>query len=200
DRGNARLLGVGAATAVAGAGAVGLFWLLLRRRFGRSLFASGLAAVALALGTTTWKYGSVLYSHSLSALLVLLSLYLALRPGPGRAPAGWLLGLALGASVVVEYSNALFVALVLLYLAAASRATPARALVGPALGLIAGLALPLAFLALYDQLNFGCAWCVSTFQVDLARWPNAAGMPSAFATPLADGLAGMLWWGSNNQG
>jgi hypothetical protein len=200
DRGNPRVLGVGAATAVAGAGAVALFWLLLRRRFGRSLFASGLAAVALALGTATWKYGSVLYSHSLSALLVLVSLYLALRPGPRRAPAGLLLGLALGASVIVEYSNALLVALVALYLAASSRATPARELVGPALGLLVGLAVPLAFLGLYDQVNFGCPWCVSTFQVDLARWPNAAGMPSAFATPLAEGLAGMLWWGGNNQG
>src|SRR4030095_16774800 len=112
------------------------------------------------------------YSHSLSALLVLSSLYLALRPGPRAAPASLLLGLALGASVVVEDSNALRGA----------------------------LALPLAFLGLYDQLSFGCPWCVSTFQVDLERWPNAAGMPSAFATPLADGLGGTLWWGGNHQG
>jgi hypothetical protein len=200
DRGNPRLLGVGAATAVAGAGAVALFWLILRRRLGRSLFASGLAALALAFGTTTWKYGSVLYSHSLSAMLVLLALYLALRPAP-RSPARALaLGLSLGAGVVVEYSNALFVALVLLYLAVEGRATAGRPLAGLAGALLAGLALPLGFLALYDQVSFGCPWCVSTFQVDLERWPNAAGMPSAFATPLAAGLLGMLWWGADNQG
>jgi hypothetical protein len=113
DRGNGRLLGIGVATALAGAGAVALFWLLLRRRFGRSLFASGLAALALALGTATWKYGSVLYSHSLSALLVLTGLYLALARGPRPPARAALLGLVLGASVVVEYSNALYVAIVL---------------------------------------------------------------------------------------
>jgi putative effector of murein hydrolase LrgA (UPF0299 family) len=211
DRGNPRLLGIGAAVALAGAAAVGVFWLLVRQCFGVSLFAADVAALALAFGTATWKYSSVLYSHALSALLVLLSLYLAFRitsplplgDGQGEGVPGrrggiralpLLLGLVLGGAVVVEYTNALLAPIVGLYVLAVRR----RPL--DALWLVLGAVPPLAFLAWYDWLNFGCMSCVSTFQVDLQRWPNAAGMGASFATPLRDGLVGMLLWGNDNQG
>ena len=195
DRGNPRLLGVALAAALASSGAVALFWLLLRRHFGASLFASGIAAVALAFGTTTWKYGSVLYSHGLSALCVLASLWLALRLARDwRRNEAVALGLALGAGVLVEYTNLLFVAIVLVYLLARGRAPLQLCWV------VAGGVLPAGFLAYYDWVNFGSPLLLSTFQVDVERWPNAAGMASTFATPLAEGLVGMLWWGRDNQG
>jgi hypothetical protein len=198
DRGNPRLLGIGAAVALAGAAAVGVFWLLLRQSFGVGLFAADVAALALAFGTATWKYSSVLYSHALSALLVLLSLYLAFRIADSaaavRSRLPLLLGFVLGAAVIVEYTNALLAPIVGIYVLALRR----RPL--DALWLALGAAPPLAFLAWYDWLNFGCMSCVSTFQVDLQRWPNAAGMGASFATPLRDGLTGMLFWGNDNQG
>jgi len=191
DRGNPRLMGVGAATAVAGAASVATFWLLVRRRFGVGAYAANFAAVALAFGTVTWKYGSVLYSHALSAALLLAALYLALdeRRDPRRA---LLLGLALGASVLAEYSNALAVLVVgTWWLASAARTTPWLALGG----------LPAAaFLAAYNTLNFGGPFRLSSFMVDTTRWPNAANLATAFASPLTDGLVGLLVWGSNNQG
>ena len=202
DPGNPRLMGIAAAAALAGALAVGVFWLILRRRFGLGTFAAGLAAFALAFGTATWKYGSVLYSHGLSALLVLGSLYVALGALQRRAlPPGqglWL-GFLLGGSILVEYSNALWAALIALAVAAAT-GPPGRTWLGGLAGAVAGAVPPLAFLSLYDWLNFGGPLRLSTFQVDLQRWPNAANMGTAFATPLGDGLRGMLVWGGNNQG
>jgi hypothetical protein len=202
DSGNPRLLGVAAAAALAGALAVGVFWLLLLRRFGLGPYAAWTAALALAFGTTTWKYGSVLYSHDLSALLVLGSLHLAIgalqrRCLPPRL--GPPLGLLLGAAIVVEYSNALLALLLGLALAAWTRPFGRAWALGLA-ATVAGALPPVGFLLLYNWVNFGGPLRMSTFQVDLQRWPNAENMATAFATPLADGLRGMLLWGSNNQG
>ena len=206
DRGNPRLLGIGAAAALAGAGAVALFWLLLRRRFGRSPLRQRPGRARA--GASEPRPGSTArscYSHSLSALLVLLSLYLALRPGPARrAPAG----LCCSASLLGGAAWSSSTATPLLVGAGPASAWPRRAAAAPAARrcprarrLLGGLALPLSLPgASTTRLNFGCPWCVSTFQVDLERWPNAAGMPSAFATPLADGLTGMLWSGRRQPG
>ncbi|HEV8633484.1 MAG TPA: hypothetical protein VG370_04475 [Chloroflexota bacterium] len=202
DAGNPRLMGIAAAAAVASALAVGVFWLILRRRFGLGPYAAGLAALALAFGTTTWKYGSVLYSHGISALLVLGSLYVALGALRCRALSsghGFGLGLLLGGAILVEYSNALFAALVGIAVAAWTL-PPGRAWLRGLAAAVGGGLPPVGFLLLYNQLNFGGPFRLSTFEVDLQRWPNAAGMDTAFATPLADGLRGMLLWGSNNQG
>src|SRR5262249_12191717 len=191
-----------AAAALASALAVGVFWLILRRRFGLGAYAAGLAAFALAFGTATWKYGAVLYSHGLSALCVLGALYVALGALQRRALPPWpglSLGLLLGGAVLVEYSNALLAALVGLTVAVAT-GPPGRAWARGLAAAAAGAVPPLGVLLLYNWLNFGGPLRLSSFQVDLQRWPNAANMATAFATPLGDGLRGMLVWGGNNQG
>jgi hypothetical protein len=50
------------------------------------------------------------------------------------------------------------------------------------------------------MLNFGGPFELSTFHVDISIWPQNAGLAADFATPLAQGLLGMLFFGSGNQG
>lgn len=199
DRGNPRLLAIGAACAIAAAGAVVVFWLLLRE-LGLGLFARGLATIALAFGTATWKYGSSLYSHGLSALCVLLGLLLALRvvrrPRIAEAAA---LGFVLASSVTVEYTNLLLGVAVVTY-ATALLTRSGRLERRTAAAFAIGALPPAAFLAYYNWSSFGAPWRLSTFQVDVERWPNAANAATMFATPLSEGLVGMLWWGRDNQG
>ena len=76
------------------------------------------AVVFFALGTTQWKYSTVLFSHALSGFLVVLSVTLALLLAERELAGGsWyaLLGFALGAAVVVEYANALLLPIVGLF-------------------------------------------------------------------------------------
>lgn len=208
DPGNPHLLGVGAAAALAGALAVGVFWLLLRQHFGLGLAASTLAALALALGTPMWKYGSLLYSHSTSALTVLLSIYLALRLLRHDRPSlllGLGFGAVLGLTVWMEYTNAVFIAIMVVFMLtqlgpptwqAAGDDRRHWLLLWAAMAL--GGALAVGGLLGYNTLLFGGPFEFSTMQVDLERWPQNENLQTNFATPLLEGLVAMLWYNGDN--
>ncbi len=207
DAGNPHLASLLMLPALAGAATAVLLYQLLRG-YDLSIFAALTASLTLALGTTLWKYSSVLFSHSLSALLVLAAISVAIRVTRAKRlhwPDALLLGFVLGFSVVVEYSNALFAVIVGLYVAlrlnrALFRGSHAwHSIV--ALGL--GGALPLAFLMAYNTANFGGPFTPSYhFSVGFA-W--ATSFATTFDVPLSQGLPGMLWYGRDaydliNQG
>lgn len=197
DAGNPQLLYVLLVPAWSGAGAIVLLYLTLRD-LDISVFSALTTAVALALGTTHWKYSSVLFSHAPSAFLVMLSVYLVLRaPRPSGAPGRLTgaLGFIVGYAVLVEYSNALLVAAVGVYLLLAARTSrPTKWLPSVATFLAGGL-VPAAFLALYNTLNFGSPFALS---YDYAvNYPWAGKLSETFSFPLLQGLRAMLIWGDS---
>ena len=204
DLGQPALMGVGAATAVASAAAVTLLYLLLRKYFAIRNFAAVMAVLALAFGTVMWKYGSVLYSHSVNALLVVVVLTLAIHISrtPSQHARYWLLlGLTIGATVLVEYTNfvlALFLGifLVVFIFRNVSETDRIRAILALGMGTLISAGVLLA----YNALNFGGPFELSTFNVDTTIWPQNENFGTDFATPLLVGLQGMLFWGSESQG
>ncbi len=198
DDDNPALLYVLLLPAWAGAGTLALLYLLLRRQ-GVAAPAAWLACLMLGLSTAHWKYSSVLFSHALSTFLVTSCVYLAL--GLARAPVvSWwryaLLGLLLGWSVVVEYANALLVGLIGGYvlLWGIRPFTPKRLAITLLPFTLAGL-LPAAFLAYYNQTNFGSPF---TFSYAYAlNYPWAGEFASTFSTPLLAGLKAMLFFGES---
>lgn len=202
DAANPRLLFAVLLSPLAGAAAISVFYLLLRHHFDRSRSSAVLTSLALAFGTTMWKYGSVLYSHAISTLVILLALYLVLRawnqPLSGRS--AFALGFLLGYAPLIEYPNLLIS--ILLGLAWLSGFRPIqRALTHPSFAmLILGGLIPAAFLLIYNTLNFDGPFDLSTFNVDIARWPQNENFASDFAAPLDKGLMGLLFYGSENQG
>lgn len=179
----------------AGAGTAVLLYVLLRTLdIGRG--AALTAVVFFALGTTHWKYSTVLFSHALSGFLVVLSVTLALLLAE-RDIDGWtwyaLLGFALGAAVVVEYSNALLLPVVGLFLLWRSWPRALRRPLTTVLPGVVGLAIPLAFMAWYNTVNFGRPWTVSYAYAVNYPWAGAFG--TTFSFPLLPGLRALLWWG-----
>lgn len=158
---------------------------------------AALAAVVLfALGTTHWKYSTVLFSHALSGFLVVLSVYVTLLLAE-REIGGWLwyalLGFALGAAVVVEYSNALLLPLVGLFWLWRSWPRAVRRPLTTVLPALAGALPPLAFLAWYNTVNFGRPWTLSYAYA--VNYPWAGQFSSTFSFPLLPGLWALLWGG-----
>jgi hypothetical protein len=209
DPENPRLLYAVLAAPLAASAAVVIFYWAMRRHLGRSPTAALFASLALAFGTTTWKYGSILYSHSVAALVVWLSIYLTLslcsKDGVFSWPLAFGVGFLLGFAILVEYTNVVFTAMaglyILWYLARRQSAGRMDArwrakLIPLALG---GL-IPVGFLLIYNTVNFGGPFEVSTFSADTTIWPQNEGLAADFATPLRVGLPAMLWYGSNNQG
>ncbi len=198
DAANPALLYVLLLPVWAGAGALVVLYLLLRR-LQVTPPAALLACIMLGMGTVHWKYSSVLFSHALSAFLVLLSVYLALaliRQPEGSWMRYTLLGLVLGWSVVVEYSNGLLVVLlgsfVLLWSIRPFR--PKRLAVTLIPFVVAGL-LPAAFLAYYNNANFGSPFTLSYAYA--LNYPWAGEFGSTFSTPLLPGLKSMLYFGES---
>ncbi len=207
DADNPFLLYVLLLPAWAGAGTLALLYLMLCRQ-GVAAPAAWLACLMLGLGTAHWKYSSVLFSHALSSFLVFSSVYLTLgltrQPAPSWRRYG-LLGLLLGWSVVVEYANVLLVLLLGGYLLLWGirpllRTQPtARARLNMAVATLlpftlAGL-LPAAFLAYYDQTNFGSPFTLSYAYA--LNYPWAGDFASTFSTPLWPGLKAMLFFGES---
>lgn len=195
DAGNPRLPYALLLPVFAGAGTAALLYGLLRYLdIGR---AAALAAVIFfALGTTQWKYSTVLFSHALSGFLVVLSVYLALLLAERElAGPGWyaLLGFALGAAVVVEYSNALLLPLVGLFWLWRSWPRARRRPLTTVLPALLGALLPLAFLAWYNATNFGRPWTLSYAYAVNYPWAGAFG--TTFSFPLLPGLRALLWRG-----
>jgi hypothetical protein len=220
DEGNPQIVYLMVLPALAGAGAVLLAY-LIARGYGLSTYAALTASLAFAFASTNWKYGSVLFSHGVSALLILGGVGLALNITRARRltwPLALLLGLDLGLSVTVEYSNAIFTSVILLYIAlhliarrGTARHAPthsplsihgervggeARWLAGLALAL--GLALPLGYLAWYNTVNFGGP-LITSYKYAI-NYPWAASFRTTFDVPLKQGLSGMLWFGVDARG
>lgn len=202
DEGNPRLAYLVMLSALSGAGAVLIVYRMLRG-YSLSSFAALTASLAFAFGTINWKYGGVIFSHGVSALLVTGAVALAIqavREGELRPLAGGLLGLVLGLSVLVEYSNALLVGVIALYLLAALNR---RLFSGPRwwlailLGGIGGL-LSLVFLMFYNRVNFGGVLATSyTYAIN---YPWAESFATTFDVPFRQGLPGMLWYGHDALG
>ncbi len=181
-----------------GAGTLVLLYILLRR-LQVAKPAALLACLVLSLGTVHWKYSSVLFSHALSAFLVMLAVYLALELV--QQPEGtWVrygaLGLVLGWAVVVEYSNGLLVLLIVLFVLVwgIRPSRPRRLLSVLAPFVLAGL-LPAAFLAYYNNVNFGSPFTLSYAYA--INYPWAGEFATTFSTPLLAGLKAMLYFGES---
>ena len=198
DAGNPRMVLLMMLPVWAGAGTVVLLYAVMRE-LALSRAAALTASLMFALGTIHWKYSSVLFSHALSSFLVILSLFLTIRVGR-RRDVHWgnslLLGIILGYSVLVEYSNALLVLIVMGYLLWQQRPFSFGKLItlfGP---LIAGGLFSAAFLAFYNNVNFG-----SPFRLSYAfaiNYPWAGSFSTTFDYPLAAGLRALLYWGSGD--
>ncbi len=201
----------------ASATAIILFW-ILRAHFALPLWSSVLTTLAFAFGTMTWKYGSLLYSHATSGLVVMAvaALLLVRSDGFSRQEQAtkvatpniefWL-GLLLGVSVLMEYTNIVFVALAGLYWLWQTfspspllpRSQAKEKIVRLFFFLFGGL-LPALFLMWYNTVNFGGPLKLSTFNADTTRWPQNLSFLADFATPIWIGLPAMLFYGSDNQG
>ncbi len=201
--------------------AIILFW-ILRAHFGLSQWVSVITTLAFAFGTMQWKYGSLLYSHVTSGLMVMGAVAVALKSSNdfSRSSAtevattvaamNFALGFLLGASVLMEYTNVVFAVLVAVWWVALPPPQPSpvgstptgegtvrfRQLILFALG---GL-IPATFLMWYNTVNFGSPFALSTFHADTTRWPQNQSFLTDFATPLWVGLPAMLFYGSDNQG
>lgn len=195
DADNPRLMWLLLLPVLAGTGTALLVYTLLRR-CRVSLPAAFLATVFFALGTVHWKYSTVFFSHALSSLLVLGSVTLALWLGkrPSRHW-GWfaLLGFLLGWSVVVEYSNGLLVIVVALFVLLARRKDPMTQLLRQMGALVLAGLVAAAFLAYYNNTNFGSPFTLS--YAFATNYPWAAEFGSTFSYPLGAGLRALLWWG-----
>jgi hypothetical protein len=202
DEGNPRLAYLLMLPALAGAGAVVILFRLLRG-YDLSLFAALTASLAFAFGTTNWKYGGVLFSHSPSALLVMGGVAMAIRASRAGAlkwGTALPLGLVLGLAVLVDYSSVVFGLIVGVYLLSSLRGAlfgGARWWVGILL-LGAGTLLPLGLLMGYNAANFGGPFTTS-YQYAI-NYPWAASFATTFDVPFRQGIPGMLWYGHDALG
>ena len=179
-----------------------LYWLL--RGFSISRPASLTASLFFAFGTAHWKYSTVLFSHAISAFLIMLTVYLTIQKFKIKdskldvSPSifnlqSFFLGFVLGLSVLVEYSNALLVVIVGLYLLA--RLWKTGQVVRFLLFFIAGGLPSILFLAYYNTVNFGGPLTVSyAFAVN---YPWAGEFGSTFSFPLGAGLKALLYYGES---
>lgn len=195
DAGNPRLPYALMLPVFAGAGAVVLLY-ALSRYLGIGRAAALSAMLFFALGTTHWKYSAVLYSHALSAFLVILSLSLVLWLVE-RESAGWpwylLLGFVLGMAVVVEYSNVLVVIGAGLFWLWRAWPRAARHPLTTVLPWVLGGLLPAAFLTWYNTVNFGGPFTLSYAYA--VNYPWAGELATTFSYPLVAGLRALMWWG-----
>ena len=181
-----------------------------------------LTSIAFAFGSTNWRYGSVLFTHGISAFFVLATVALALwvirtqlrRLGNGgihfvgsdrriRLPNEmqkshiFLLGFLAGTSVLVEYSNALFFVLVAVYVGIALLSTIRHNIQTVIIGGI-GAAIPIGFLMFYNTVNFGGPFTTSyTFA---ENYPWAASFSTTFTYSPLKGIPALLWSGSDASG
>jgi hypothetical protein len=179
----------------AGAGTVVLLYLLLRE-IELPTPAALTASLMFSVGTTHWKYSSVLFSHALSSFTILLSVYLTVRTTRRSRP-HWTLplaiGFALGYSVLVEYSNGIVVVVVALYLLLTHRSLDLERPYRYAILFLVGGLVPASFLAYYNTVNFGNPFALSYTYAVKYRW--AGEFTTTFDFPLGQGLRAMLLWG-----
>ncbi len=209
---NPRLIYAVGSAALLMSSAATLFFLSLRRHFGVSPAGAMLASLALALGTTYWKYGSVLYSHAAAAFLVWAAIYLIFE-AEQQERMSWLhglgIGLALSASILAEYTNVIFAALGGVYVAAVFgrrfldgvRSAEGRGLwLGRLGGWFAGMLIPMIFLLIYNTVNFGGPFEMSAYHVNTGLWPADQSLGTQFSASFTVGFPALVWYGSDNQG
>lgn len=198
DASNPQLLYVLLLPVFAGAGTVVAIYALLRM-LDVSRAGAFTACVMFATGTAHWKYSSVLFSHALSALLVLvsvlLSIYITRKQSVSRLLL-LLLGLVLGAAVLVEYANGLLVVLVVAYVLVRKRPLTPRHVLATLGPLVAGGLVAAAFLAFYNATNFGSPFTLSYAYA--INYPWAGRFSTTFSYPMGAGLRGLLLWGSGD--
>jgi len=211
DPDNPRLIYAVMAASLLMSGAVALFFLSLRRHFGVSAAGALLACVALGLATTTWKYGSLLYSHATAAFLTWIALFLIfeaeqdMRPNALHALG---IGFALAASTLAEYTHAIFAVMATIYgtlvfgrvFIDGVRSSERGAWWARLGALAAGMAAPLTFLLLYNTVNFGGLFELSAYHVNTALWPEDVSVAAQFINPITVGLTALTLYGSGNQG
>ena len=195
DAGNPRLLYVLLLPVWAGAGTTVLLYLYLRQN--ELSFAGALTAVLMfSLGTVQWKYSTVLFSHALSGLLLLLSVFLAVNIRRASTPSwqrGLLLGLVLGFSVWVEYSNGLLVIMIMLFLLTGIRPFTWRRFLMRLGPLMSGGVITAVLLAYYNAVNFGSPFTLSYAYA--VNYPWAGDFRTTFSWPLLPGLRALLLGG-----
>jgi 4-amino-4-deoxy-L-arabinose transferase-like glycosyltransferase len=169
-----------------------LLFMRLCLRLGASSEGTLIAALALGLGTIYWRYATIFYSHITAAFLVLAALWLLLelreRPGFGRP---FLLGLVLGAAVLVEYGNALLVLVFLVAVLFAGEPAPFLARLRRLLPVVLGGLGPLAFLLFYHWVCFDSPFSTG-FQHQVYFDYNKSG-EQMFSTPWSVGVPGLLF-------
>ncbi len=200
---------------MAGAGTV--FYAMLRRHLGIRQGAAVLTVLVSSLGSTMWRYGSLLYSHAGALFILVAVLYLLFEVEARRdgtlIQAG-LLGLLLGVAPVVEYQSVIFSGLAGLLLVGllwssfwrdwrdGRRGYWLRRMVA----FLGSAAIPLSFLLYYNTVNFGGPFELSMYHVDLTLWPNAESLQTQFSGSPLRGVTALLlgdWFfadGGVNQG
>jgi hypothetical protein len=212
DTGNPYVIYAVLASVLTGAATIALFYTTLREHFQTSAAAALLASLALAFGTTMWKYSTTLYNHAPAGMFALLAVHLALRAAnrqelpPTNA---LLLGFSLGAAVLADYMNAILTVLMLIYLGMAlGRAfveairdgTNRREWLVSLGAATLGSAVPAVFFLVYNKMLFGGFLQLGIYWVDPVLWSCCTTFAKNFSTPLLDGLQGMLFYGNKNQG
>ena len=167
-----------------------LFYRLACNFSGGENVAALLATFALAFGTTFFPFGTILFDHNLTAVLLLASFYW-LRHTPRPALAGFCAGFA----VVTNYVAAGAVIALGLYALLAGGVRWWRAILYSLGGL-----LPAALLGWYHYVNFGSPLALANdFQNPLFKDPNGSlgmfGMPNPYvgAMLLISPYRGVFW-------
>ncbi len=183
---------------LAGTGTAAILYALMRM-LPVSRAAAATAILMAGLGTVHWKYSSVLFSHALSSLLVVLTIYLAMGI-VRRGRANWLLygflGFLLGFAVLTEYSNFLLVIILLIYLLLNSRPFAWRELLLSLTPLVIGGLVAVLFLAAYNAANFGSPLRLSYSYA--INYPWASSFATTFNFPLTAGIKGLLVGGTGD--
>ncbi len=178
------LLASGAFTSLMAALAAYMMYRLSRLYF-RPRVAAFLA-FALAFSTTVWPFAGWLFQSDVSALLVLLSVYLAVVGGrsPRRPTATWVAaGLALAASVTVDYVNLLLIPFLLAY-AFASGGPEVRGRARAGVLVLLSAAVGPALVGLYNYTLFG-----DPFTTTEQAYLGVGSVFSSFSYPVLDGLS-----------
>ena len=167
-----------------------LFYRLACDFSGGEKVAALLATFALAFGTTFFPFGTILFDHNLTAVLLLASFYW-LRHTPRPALAGFCAGFA----VVTNYVAGGAVIALGFYALLAGGLRWRRAILYSLGGL-----LPAALLGWYHYVNFGSPFALSNdFQNPLFKDPNGSlgmfGMPNPYAGAmlLVSPYRGVFW-------
>jgi hypothetical protein len=152
-----------------------LFFRLAQEFAGGALWPAAAATLAFAFGTTFFPFGTILFDHNLTAVLLLAAFYFLHR---GATAPTWLLaGLCAGLAAITNYVAAIAVVFLGLYALLTSRSTQAGRLfhVRRALLYSLGVLPPFLLICWYGWVNFGSPFKLANdFQNPLFKDPGGA--------------------------